>query len=106
MGEQDLLASGAPDARPTPGRPRRYRPRLAALGGVMVEYAREWQQRWTEGQTLDLAEEMRGLTLRIAAKTLFDTEVAAEVGGISAALSEALRLHQWAMLPFARQIER
>ena len=85
--------------------PAFHRGRVSAYARVMSEYAVEWQARWRDGQTLDLAEEMRGLTLRIAAKTLFDTEVGAEIDEISEALNESLRLYHWAMLPFGDRLE-
>jgi cytochrome P450 len=85
--------------------PAFHRQRVAAYGRVMVDYSAEAEQSWRDGQPLDLAEEMRALTLRIAAKTLFDTEVASEIGEISDALHESLRLFQWATLPFAARLE-
>ena len=86
--------------------PAFHRQRVASYARVMVDYAQEWQERWTDGAALDLADEMRGLTLRIAAKTLFDTEVAAEIGEISDALDRSLSLYRWAMMPFAKRLER
>jgi cytochrome P450 len=85
--------------------PAFHRPRVAAYGRIMAEYAERWQGRWRDGAELDLADEMRGLTLQIAARTLFDTEVDAEVGAISEALDESLRLFQWGTLPFADRLE-
>jgi cytochrome P450 len=86
--------------------PAFHRQRIAAYGGVMAEYSLRWQQGWREGAELDLAEEMRGLTLQIAAKTLFDTEVTDEIDAISHALTQSLLLYQFAMLPFAARLER
>lgn len=86
--------------------PAFHRQRIAAYARVMSDYAEQCQRGWSDGQPLDLAAEMRGLTLRIAAKTLFDTEVASEIAEISEALDEALRLFQWANLPFAPKLER
>jgi len=71
----------------------------------MTQYSLQWQTSWGDGAALDLSEEMRGLTLRIAAKTLFDTEVTGEIEEISEALSESLRLYRWATLPFAARLE-
>lgn len=86
--------------------PAFHRPRIAAYGEIMVRYAERAAAGWREGAQVDLVEEMRGLTLRIAARTLFDTEVEAEIRDISDALTEALHLYRWAMLPFAPQLER
>lgn len=86
--------------------PAFHRQRVAGYARVMAAFSEEQQARWSEGQALDLAHEMRALTLRIAAKTLFDTEVESEVRSISDALDESLRLFQWATLPFAADVER
>jgi cytochrome P450 len=86
--------------------PAFHRARIAGYGRVMVDYTEQWQRGWSDGAALDLAAEMRGLTLRIAAKTLFDTEVASEIDEISEALDESLRLFQWANLPFSAKLER
>ena len=86
--------------------PAFHRSRVRGYAGTMVEAALDWQQRWHPGAELNLTEEMGGLALRIAAKTLFDTEVEAEIGAIADALTEALRLWQWASLPFAPKLER
>ncbi len=85
--------------------PAFHRQRIAAYAETMTGYSWQWQERWSDGAALDLAEEMRGLTLRIAAKTLFDTEVANEIRDLSGALDESLRLFQWANLPFAARLE-
>lgn len=85
--------------------PAFHRPRMAAYGRVMAEYALRWTEAWRDGVELDLAAEMRGLTLRIAARTLFDTEVDAEIREISEALDESLRLFQLGTLPFADRFE-
>src|SRR5215210_7927449 len=58
--------------------PAFHRQRIAAYGAVMSDYAGQAQQRWEDGATLDIAEEMMRLTLRIVAKCLFDTEVEAQ----------------------------
>lgn len=85
--------------------PAFHRQRIAAYAETMAGYSLQCQEGWSDGAELDLAEAMRGLTLRIAAKTLFDTEVASEIRDLSGALDESLRLFQWANLPFAARLE-
>ncbi|MCC2671408.1 MAG: Cytochrome [Armatimonadetes bacterium] len=85
--------------------PAFHRQRVASYAQVMASYTQEWQSGWRAGAALDLAEQMRGLTLRIAAKTLFDTEVVSEIGQVSEALDQSLALYRWAIMPFARQLE-
>jgi len=85
--------------------PAFHRPRIAAYGETMVEHTNRWTSAWQDGAEVDMAEEMRGLTLLIAAKTLFDTEVESEIGEISDALTQSLRLYRLATLPFAARFE-
>lgn len=85
--------------------PAFHRQRIAGYAQTMSEYAREWQTRWDDGESLDVAREMGGLTLRIAAKTLFDSEVVEEIRDVSEALTESLRLYTLATLPFAARLE-
>jgi cytochrome P450 len=86
--------------------PAFHRKRVEGYARVMAEITAQQTEQWEDGSVLDIMEEMRALTLRIAAKTLFDTEVAEEVQEISDALTESLRLYGWAILPFADRLER
>jgi cytochrome P450 len=67
------------------------RQRIAAYSGIMVASTERMLARWRDGQTFDLHQQMMHLTLEIAAKTLFDTEVTAEAYEVSTALELALR---------------
>ncbi len=58
--------------------PAFHKGRIEAYGNVMVAYTEQMLEHWRDGETLDLHETMMHLTLRIVAKTLFNTEVAAE----------------------------
>src|ERR1700731_3434667 len=51
--------------------PAFHRDRISGYGRSMVEYADRARARWTEGQSLDIHDEMMKLTLAIVAKTLF-----------------------------------
>jgi cytochrome P450 len=106
LGQGLLTSEGAHHTRQRRlAQPAFHRHRLGAYARAMTDYSLEWQTGWQDGGVIDLAEEMRGLTLRIAAKTLFDTEVAEEIDEISEALTESLRLYRWATLPFAGRLE-
>jgi cytochrome P450 len=70
--------------------PAFQRGRLAAFGPVMVAYARRLMAAWRDGETRDVLPEMMRLTLEIAAKALFDAEVADE----ARAVGEAMQLLQ------------
>ncbi len=67
------------------------RQRIASYGDTMIAYAQRMLLSWQDGQSLDLHEEMMRLTLQIAAKTLFDADVAGEAPEVGEALEEALK---------------
>lgn len=66
------------------------RSRIASYAPAMVAATRRITGSWRHGEKRDIAVEMMGLTLDIAAKTLFD----AEVGGETQVVVEALRILQ------------
>ena len=68
--------------------PAFHRDRVEGYGRTMVQYARDSVDSWTDGQSVDLHDEMTALTLRIVARTLFDTDV-------SARIEEVARIGTW-----------
>jgi len=75
--------------------------RLATYGAVMTEYAARALKRWQDGDTVNIAQEMRGLTLPIAGKALFGADVESETEEISNAFATILRLHGRITMPLA-----
>lgn len=72
--------------------PAFHRAQMAKYATVMLEYGAHVNERWEEGQTLDIAEEMRRLTLAIVAKTLLGADVEADdAGEVVTALTRAMR---------------
>ncbi|WP_052341429.1 cytochrome P450 [Salinarimonas rosea] len=61
--------------------------KLDGYGDVMVRMTEEMLGSWAPGQVRDLHADMMGLTLRIAAKTLFGSEVEEEVERIDHAVT-------------------
>ena len=59
--------------------PAFHRQRIAGYAGQIVASAQESAARWTAGQAIDIADEMMQLSLHIVARTLFDSEVTADV---------------------------
>src|SRR5579862_7204821 len=59
--------------------PAFHRQRITAYAGTIREEALRTSDSWRDQQQLDLAQEMMHLTLRIVARTLFSTELGAEV---------------------------
>jgi cytochrome P450 len=86
--------------------PAFHRQRLFSYGETMAEYAARARERWHDGETLDVDQEMMRLTLAVVAKTLFNTDVEAETGEIGQALTDVLHLFRMVMLPFSELLER
>ncbi len=64
--------------------------RIAAYAQVIANYAEQAQAEWHDGAKIDVVNEMMRLTLRIAGKTLFDTDVLGDTEEIGVALGAAL----------------
>jgi cytochrome P450 len=86
--------------------PAFHRQRIASYGSVMVEHAMRAAERWEDGATVDISHEMTRLTLRIVAKTLFDTDVEREADEIGEAMTVILAMFNLLMYPFAEFIEK
>lgn len=74
--------------------PAFHRQRINAYADVMTGYAVQTRERWRNGDTLDIAQEMMRLTLAIVGKTLFDADVEAEASEIGAALTSIMQLFE------------
>jgi cytochrome P450 len=66
--------------------PAFQRGKIARFGPPMVTLARQLADGWVDGEVRDLVPEMMRLTLQIAAKALFDAEVANEAQDVGTAL--------------------
>jgi cytochrome P450 len=63
---------------------------LLAYHSAMVAFTRKMLDGWKDGEIFDIHPEMMGLTLRIAAKTLFDSEVERDIRDIDHALNDLI----------------
>ena len=86
--------------------PAFHRRRIETYGQVMVDCAVQMRDRWRDGELVDMSAEMMRLTLAIVGRTLFDTDIEAEAGEISAALTSAIQLFHVLMLPGAETLEK
>jgi cytochrome P450 len=68
--------------------PAFHRERVEGYGRTMARYAQDAVDSWTPGQRVDLHDEMTALTLRIVARTLFDTDVTTRI-------EEVARIGNW-----------
>src|SRR5205085_2946936 len=85
--------------------PAFHHKRIQAYANVMAEYGARQRQRWQDGQTLDIAQEMMGLTLAIVGKTLFDADVEGEARAIGGALTEIMHMFDRITTPFPWLLE-
>ncbi|WP_321473281.1 cytochrome P450 [uncultured Paludibaculum sp.] len=86
--------------------PAFYRDRLVRYAATMAEKAAAAGDRWHDGQTADLDQEMMRLTLAIVTATLFSTNVEQETAEIGAAMSSILNMFNLLMLPFSEWLIR
>ena len=74
--------------------PAFHRESVQAFGGTMVRLTQEmldsWEQRIGPGNPLDVAEEMRALTLRIVSQTLLSSDVQRHAATVGRSLDELL----------------
>jgi cytochrome P450 len=79
--------------------PSFHRERIAGYGAVMADYAGRMADRWRDGETLDVHEEMMRVTRDIAGKTLFGMEVGEDPGGVDDAVELSLKMYRITVLP-------
>lgn len=85
--------------------PAFHRERIAAYAQIMSAYADRAQKDWKPGEQIDVAREMMELTLAIAGKTLLNADVEGDTRAIGNAMSEVMRLFNYALLPFAEYLD-
>jgi len=107
LGEGLLTSEGAHHRRQRRlAQPAFHRQRLGAYAAVMADYAERAAERWRDGQTLDVADEMMRLTLAVVGRTLFDVDVESEADDVGAALTDMMELFGYLMLPYAELLEK
>jgi cytochrome P450 len=75
--------------------PAFHRQRVAAYAEQIVTESNRLRDSWRDGQELDIAQEMMRLTLRVVARTLFNTELGQEVRELTEAINEIMRLYHY-----------
>jgi cytochrome P450 len=86
--------------------PAFHRQRIASYATVMVEHATRTADRWQDGMTVDISQEMTRLTLGIVAKALFDADVGGEADEIGEAMTVMMEMFNLLMYPFAELLEK
>jgi len=79
--------------------PAFHHTRLAGYAQTMTTATREFEQRWTAGQRVDMSAEMSALTLDIVGRTLFGTELGASAQQVYDDMGQAMSGWEKMMLP-------
>jgi cytochrome P450 len=107
LGEGLLTSEGALHTRQRRlVQPAFHKQRLAGYAETMIAYGARARERWRDGETLAMDQEMMRLTLAVVAKTLFNTDVESEAHEIGEALTAILSLFEIIMMPFSALIEK
>ena len=86
--------------------PAFHKSRVATYAAVMTDYAAQLRERWRDDETLDIAEEMMGLTLAIVGKTLFDADVVSDSKDVGDAMNVAMDLFNTITVPFFNLLQK
>jgi cytochrome P450 len=86
--------------------PAFHRQRIAAYAASMVELAALAGERWKDGATMDIHQEMMRLTLAIVGRTLFSVDIENEAADLGAAITALLDLFPFLVMPFSEWLER
>jgi cytochrome P450 len=86
--------------------PAFHRARIASYAAVMTDYAARMRERWRDGATLDVSEEMMRLTLAIVGKTLFDADVESDSKEVGEAMSVVMDLFNTITIPFFELLQK
>jgi cytochrome P450 len=82
--------------------PAFHRQRIGEYGAIMVEEAARVRESWETGEQRDIALDMMHLTLNVVSRTLFATDLRAEVYELAAAINRIMGLYNFLiMLPAA-----
>jgi cytochrome P450 len=96
LGEGMITAEGvAHKTQRQAAQPAFHRQRVAGYAETMVAEAVRARESWRDGQHVDISKEMMSLTLRIIARTLFNTELGAEVKELSNAINTIMNLYHY-----------
>jgi len=96
LGEGMITSEGnAHRSQRQAAQPAFHRQRIQNYAGTVVEETLRMTDSWRDGQQFDLAQEMMHLTLRIVARTLFNTELNEEVRELADAINRIMRLYNY-----------
>ena len=83
-----------------------HRQQVQRFAAAMVRHAVRWRDSISDGATIDVTDEMGGLTLAIVGETLFSANVQQDAEEVRAALTDAVQSFAYAVLPGIEMIEK
>ncbi|HEX7158132.1 MAG TPA: cytochrome P450, partial [Edaphobacter sp.] len=75
--------------------PAFHRQRIAAYADEIVSIAKRRREQWQSGQDIDISAEMMSLSLEIIARTLFNTEVTADIRRINDEVNSIMEIYNF-----------
>src|ERR1700761_6052428 len=75
--------------------PAFHRQRIQAYGAIMTDRAAQMRSVWQAGQPIDIASQMMQLALQVVARTLFNTDVTADVLEINDQVNVIMQLYNY-----------
>ncbi len=107
LGEGLLTAEGQFHLRQRRlAQPAFHRERLAGYAAVMSRCALKTRDRWQDGATLEVSDEMMRLTMAVVGRTLFSADVEAGAREIGEAMTAVLEMFNMLLLPFSEYLEK
>ncbi len=86
--------------------PAFHRAHIGSYASVMTNYASQTRERWQDGATLDVSEEMMRLTLAIVGKTLFDANVVSDAQEVGEAMTVVMDMFNIITIPFFELLQK
>ena len=83
-----------------------HRQQVQRFADAMVRHAVRWRDSVEDGSTMNVTDEMGGLTLAIVGETLFSTNVQKDADEVREALTDAVQSFAYAVLPGIELIEK
>ena len=82
------------------------RQRLITYGAAMAEFTERYTQGLRDGEVRNLDRDLMRLTLAIAGKTLFDSDIERDAADVGQALDGFMRSFRFMMLPYLEYLEK
>lgn len=81
--------------------PAMHPQRISTYSQAMIDCAREMSDQWHGGETIDAGASLLEMTLGIAGRTLFATDIRSSAKEIGDAMTVVFEYFNWLMLPYA-----